>query len=200
MHGAHRDKDALARAQSDFPRPPSRNTKGKAPAAANTSSKKIITYVLNESRLANTSPPHLLQEAIDFAYEVFPAELADVPREQIQLTVGVRVKDQPARVVVSRSAWTTIAAELKQYEIVHVNVLDKPVPRSPRPRSNNPMEDAYTSRDSSPPSYTPPDPAHQQQQYLSPDEKATSSSSSHSRSPSPSLGDRFKGWLKGDSE
>lgn len=119
-------------------------------------------------------------------FEAFPAETENVSCDQIQLRVGVRVKGEPAQVTVSRSAWKIILPELKQYELIHVAILDKPLPRSPRQEAKR-LEDGSDA----PPSYSAGSNYH-----LSPD----SNSESRSRSPSPGLGHRIVGWLKGDSD
>ena len=124
---------------------------------------------------------------------MFP-ELGDIPRERIALNVSVRVKGEPAQVTVSRTAWSTIANDLKQYEIIHITILDRPMTPSPRPKPKQEDSDASIL----PPSYYPPTDG---QQYLVA-EKAISQThpGSHSRSPSPSIGDRIKSWVKGDQE
>ncbi|KAI0685937.1 hypothetical protein BC835DRAFT_1420788 [Cytidiella melzeri] len=186
----------------------------------------IITYVLNDTRVY-VAVAETYDKAIDLAYEAFPSELSvldgnnnnnkesrTIPHTQIQLTLNAHIKHQPTHITISRSAWPTIAANLHEYEIVHIHILDKPlVPHSPKPKSKPPMKTIeggvvvaaaggeHSEEEMLPPAYSSSS-AHLAK-YLAPDQVATPHSHPHShsgsRTPSPTLGERVKDWFKGDS-
>ncbi|KAI0090506.1 hypothetical protein BDY19DRAFT_712994 [Irpex rosettiformis] len=140
-HTVYRDRDAMARsaaAHEKLPRVPksSEGKSDKASAADKDKDKEtttVITYCLEDHRVYVALAKDL-EEAINLAYEVYP-ELTSIPRSRIQFTISVKVKQGSAQVVVSRTAWTYVAAQMRQFEIIYVHVLpeDTPVPRSPGP-------------------------------------------------------------------
>jgi hypothetical protein len=81
---------------------------------------------------------------LDYAREVFPTELRDVPRERISFHITVLVGSKHKTVQIAPMAWSSVISSLTQFEIVDLVIQPLPSLTASRPRSTEIIRRTYS--------------------------------------------------------
>jgi len=68
------------------------------------------------------TPAENYEQALDFAYSVYPEELKDVPRDRVSFSIKIFMQGEPRTSRIGPMAWNVVVATLAQYEIILVEI------------------------------------------------------------------------------